>query len=85
MPDNVIVTLIKAFVLINVLMLFFGLMTVEARHAAWARNIVGTAPAPDSFDEPRSIRSVQAAVDRTRFIVRRPRTVARRRRPRFTG
>jgi hypothetical protein len=61
-----------------------GLLTVEARHAAWARHIVGSTPAPDAFDKPRTLRSVQGAVARTRFIVRRPRTRARRR-PRFTG
>lgn len=63
---------------------FFGLLTVEARHAAWARHIVGATPAPDAFDEPRTLRSVQGAIDRTRFVVQRPRTRARRR-PRFTG
>ena len=29
-----------------------GLLTVEARHAAWARHIVGTMPAPAAFDTP---------------------------------
>jgi len=62
----------------------FGLLTVEARHAAWARNIVGSTPAAQAFDEPRTLASVQGAVARTRFIVRQPRTSARRR-PRFTG
>jgi hypothetical protein len=62
----------------------FGLLTVEARHAAWARNIVGATPAAQAFDEPRTLQSVQAAVDRTQFIVRQPRTSAQRR-PQFTG
>jgi hypothetical protein len=62
----------------------FGLMTVEARHAAWARNIVGATPAAQAFDKPRTLRSVQAAVDRTQFIVRQPRTTAQRS-PGFTG
>ena len=39
----------------------FGLLTVEARHAAWARHIVGAVPAPDAFDEPRTLRAVQGA------------------------
>ena len=62
----------------------FGLMTVEARHAAWARNIVGSTPAVRAFDEPRTLASVQTAVDRTRFVVRQPKTSAARS-PRFTG
>ena len=64
---------------------FVGLLTVEARHAAWARNIVGSNPVPVAFDKPRTVQSVQGAIDRTRFIVQAPRMVARRRSPRFTG
>jgi Ferritin-like domain len=63
----------------------FGLLTTEARHAAWARNIVGTVPAADAFDEPRSLDGVRAVVADTRFISPRPRTRRRRRRPRLTG
>jgi hypothetical protein len=63
----------------------FGLLTVEARHAAWARNIVKTTPAARSFDEPRSLDNVKEAVAHTRFIVSRPRMTRRRRSPRFTG
>ena len=62
-----------------------GLLTVEARHAAWARNIIGSSPAPTAFDEPQSLDSVRGALARTRFIVQQPRMTARRRRPRFTG
>jgi hypothetical protein len=62
----------------------FGLLTVEARHAAWARNIVGATPAARAFDEPRTLRSVQGAVARTRFIKAQPKRSSRRR-PRFTG
>ena len=61
-----------------------GLLTVEARHAAWARNIIGSSPAPTAFDEPQSLDSVRGALARTRFIVQEPRTTAKRR-PRFTG
>jgi Ferritin-like domain len=63
----------------------FGLLTTEARHAAWARNIVGTVPAAKAFDEPRSLDGVRAVVADTRFIASRPRTRRRRRRPRLTG
>jgi hypothetical protein len=62
----------------------FGLLTVEARHAAWARNIVGSAPSPKAFDEPRTLRSVQGVLDRTGFVRRAPRTSSRRR-PGYTG
>jgi hypothetical protein len=63
----------------------FGLLTTEARHAAWARNIVKTTPAARSFDEPRPLDDVKATVARTRFVVARPRMTRRRRSPRFTG
>jgi ferritin-like protein len=63
----------------------FGLLTTEARHAAWARNIVKTTPAARSFDEPRPLDDVKATVARTRFIVAGPRMTRRRRSPRFTG
>jgi hypothetical protein len=63
----------------------FGLLTTEARHAAWARNIVGTTPSARAFDEPRSLDGVRDLVADTRFIVARPRMRRRRGRPRFTG
>jgi hypothetical protein len=48
--------------------------SVEARHAAWIRDITGAAPAPEAFDEPLTKGQVLAAVADTRFIVRRRRT-----------
>lgn len=69
----------------NLTAAFLGLLTTEARHAAWARNIVGATPAAQAFDEPRSLGDVQRLIDRTRFVVARPRLTRRRRRPRFTG
>jgi hypothetical protein len=62
----------------------FGLLTVEARHAAWARHLVGSTPSPKAFDKARTVRSVARAVAATNFIVERERTTAKRR-PRFTG
>ena len=62
----------------------FGLMTVEARHAAWARHIVGATPAPASMDRPRSLASVGRAVSRTHFIVQQPRMQAHST-PKYTG
>jgi hypothetical protein len=63
----------------------FGLLTVEARHASWARHLVGTTPAARAFDDPRSLPDVASLVADTHFIVQRPRTRRRRRSPRFTG
>jgi Ferritin-like domain len=63
----------------------FTLLTTEARHAAWARNIVNTTPAARSLDEPRSLDSVGATLTRTHFIAASPRMAKRRSRPRFTG
>jgi hypothetical protein len=62
----------------------FGLLTVEARHAAWARHLVRATPAPDAFDAPRSLASVRDAVARTRFIVRAPK-MSGTGKPRFAG
>jgi hypothetical protein len=61
-----------------------GLLTVEARHAAWARHITGAIPAPEPFDRARTLRSVRGTIARTRFIVAAPKTTSRRR-PGFTG
>jgi hypothetical protein len=62
----------------------FGLLTVEARHAAWARHLVKATPAPHAFDEPRTVASVSRAVARTRFVAAPPRTESGGK-PRFTG
>jgi hypothetical protein len=58
--------------------------SVEARHAAWIRDINGAAPAPRAFDRPKSMRRVLSEVASTNFIVPR-RRMTRRARPRFTG
>jgi hypothetical protein len=42
---------------------------VEARHAAWIRNIAGQPPAPDSFNPALSKEAVLAAVRGTGFVV----------------
>jgi hypothetical protein len=62
----------------------FGLLTVEARHASWARHIVGATPAPTAFDEPRTLHSVRGAVGRTHFIVGAPKMTSSSS-PSFTG
>ena len=43
--------------------------SIEARHAAWMRHIVGKVPAPRAFDEPLTKAQVLAAVGKTGFIV----------------
>jgi rubrerythrin len=43
--------------------------TVEARHAAWIREIRGASPAPAAFDKPLTKKQVLSAVAGTRFIV----------------
>jgi Ferritin-like domain len=63
----------------------FGLLTTEARHAAWARNIVGSTPVGRSVDEARTLDSVRGTVSRTHFIAAAPRMTSRRSHPRFTG
>jgi hypothetical protein len=42
---------------------------VEARHAAWIRDINGNPPAPAAFDEAMTMKQVLAAVAKTKFIV----------------
>ena len=64
---------------------FFSLLTVEARHAAWARRIAGFRPVGTAFDQPKTLRQVDRVVRSTGFTsTLRPRTKARRS-PRFTG
>lgn len=63
---------------------FFSLLTVEARHAAWARRIVGAQPVASAFDEPKTLAQVDRVVRSTRFLVRRPRREGGGS-PRFTG
>jgi len=61
-----------------------GLLTVEARHAAWARHIDGRDPAPDAFDHARTLHSVKGTIARTHFIAAPPRTTAHGS-PRYSG
>jgi hypothetical protein len=46
----------------------FSLLTVEARHAAWARHLAGIVPVADAFDEPKPVAEVDRIVASTRFI-----------------
>jgi Ferritin-like domain len=63
----------------------FSLLTVEARHAAWARRIAGFRPVGQAFDEPKSLDEVGRIVASTRFLAAAPRTKRIGRRPHYTG
>jgi hypothetical protein len=60
------------------------LHSVETRHAAWIRHIVGLQPATAAFDKPASQARMAQLIASTHFVAGKPRT-SRRRRPRFTG
>ncbi len=47
--------------------------TVEARHSAWIRDIIGVNPAPVAFEKPLTMSQVLSAVAATGFIVSQPR------------
>jgi hypothetical protein len=63
----------------------FSLLTVEARHAAWARHIAGFVPVATPFDEPKPVKEVDRLVADTGFISTLALQTEARRRPRFTG
>jgi hypothetical protein len=60
------------------------LHSVETRHAAWIRHIVGVRPVRSAFDRAVPQREMAKLIRSTRFIVSRPKT-SKRRRPAFTG
>ncbi|MEJ7894417.1 MAG: ferritin-like domain-containing protein [Solirubrobacteraceae bacterium] len=45
-----------------------AILAVEARHAAWARDIAGDNPAPDAFEMPMDMQAVLDAVEATGFL-----------------
>ncbi len=50
-----------------------GIHSVEARHAAWMRELFGITPAVHAFDQPASRAQVTRLVASTKFIVSKPR------------
>lgn len=60
------------------------LHSVETRHAAWIRHIIGIQPAATAFDQPASQQRMAELIASTQFVVARPKVVSRRR-PGFTG
>ena len=61
-----------------------GIHSVEARHAAWMRELFGITPAVHAFDQPASRQHVNRIVASTHFIVQRPEMKARGK-PKYTG
>lgn len=61
-----------------------GIHSVEARHAAWMRQLFGITPAVHAFDQPASRASINRIVGSTHFIVARPKMKTSKN-PRFTG
>jgi hypothetical protein len=61
-----------------------SLHSVETRHAAWIRHIVGLQPAASAFDKPASQQKMRQLIDSTHFVTSRPKLAARKK-PRYTG
>src|SRR5213078_3658283 len=55
-----------------------GIHSVEARHAAWMRELFGITPAVHAFDQPASRASINRIVASTRFIVSKPHMKAKK-------
>jgi hypothetical protein len=60
------------------------LHSVETRHAAWIRHLIGLQPAANAFDKPASQQQMARLIASTGFVASRPR-LASRKRPRLTG
>jgi hypothetical protein len=61
-----------------------GIHSVEARHAAWMRELFGITPAVNAFDKPATKQSINRIVASTHFIVAHPKMKARSK-PKYTG
>jgi hypothetical protein len=60
------------------------LHSVETRHAAWIRHIVGLEPATTAFDKPASQRKMAELIASTHFVASKPK-VARKAQPPYSG
>jgi hypothetical protein len=60
------------------------LHSVETRHAAWIRHIVGLEPATTAFDKPASQHKMAELIDSTHFVASKAKT-SRKAEPRLTG
>jgi len=61
-----------------------SLHSVETRHAAWIRHLVGLRPATTAFDKPASQQKMARLIQSTHFVVAKPSTAAKTK-PRYTG
>jgi len=61
-----------------------GIHSVEARHAAWMRELFGVTPAVNAFDKPATKENINRIVASTHFIVAHPKMKARSK-PQYTG
>jgi hypothetical protein len=61
------------------------LHSVEVRHAAWIRHILGLRPVLTAFDKPAPQKEMARLIRSTRFIVSRPKTSQKKQRPSVTG
>jgi hypothetical protein len=68
----------------GVLAVAVSIHSVEARHAAWMRRLVGILPAAKPFDDPIGKPQILKIVDSTGFITS-PASTKGRTKPRFTG
>ncbi|HWH55324.1 MAG TPA: ferritin-like domain-containing protein [Gaiellaceae bacterium] len=60
------------------------LHSVETRHAAWIRHIVGLKPATTAFDKPASQQKMAQLIASTHFVASKPK-MSNRGQPRLTG
>jgi hypothetical protein len=60
------------------------LHSVETRHAAWIRHLLGLRPVINAFDKPAPQKEMAQLIRSTRFIVSRPKTT-KRKAPSLTG
>jgi hypothetical protein len=61
------------------------LHSVETRHAAWIRHLIGLKPATRAFDQPASQAKMAQLISSTHFVSTRRANVKARRNPPYTG
>jgi hypothetical protein len=68
----------------NIVAAVATLHSVETRHAAWIRHILGLQPAASAFDKPAAQARMARLIASTKFVTSRPKTSGSAT-PRFTG